>query len=72
MSGIELGPFNIRVNSISPGAIATPIFTAVRLALTLCLTKKTRKMEKLKNNLAKAVPLKKAGVAQDMAKALYT
>ena len=26
MSGIELGPFNIRVNSISPGAIATPIF----------------------------------------------
>ena len=28
MSGIELGPFNIRVNSISPAAIATPIFMA--------------------------------------------
>ena len=26
MSGIELGEHNIRVNSISPGAIATPIF----------------------------------------------
>ena len=26
MSGVELGPDNIRVNSISPGAIATPIF----------------------------------------------
>ena len=26
MSGVELGPDNIRVNSISPGAIAPPIF----------------------------------------------
>ena len=26
MAGVELGPHNIRVNAISPGAIATPIF----------------------------------------------
>jgi len=26
LAGVELGPFNIRVNAISPGAIATPIF----------------------------------------------
>ena len=73
MSGIELGPFKIRVNSISPGAIATPIFYGgSSRANTLSDEENEKKMEKLKNNLAKAVPLKKAGVAQDIAEgALY-
>ncbi|MBW2179968.1 MAG: SDR family oxidoreductase, partial [Deltaproteobacteria bacterium] len=26
IAGVELGPYHIRVNSISPGAVATPIF----------------------------------------------
>ena len=73
MSGVELGPFNIRVNSISPGAIATPIFYGGSArANTLSDEENEKKMDKLKNNLAKAVPLKRTGVAQDIAEgALY-
>ena len=73
MSGVELGPFNIRVNSISPGAIATPIFYGGSArANTLSDEENENKMKKLKNNLAKAVPLKKTGVAGDIAEgALY-
>jgi NAD(P)-dependent dehydrogenase (short-subunit alcohol dehydrogenase family) len=70
MSGIELGPFNIRVNTISPGAIATPIFYGGSArANTLSDEENERKMEKLKANLAKAVPLKTAGLASDIAEA---
>jgi NAD(P)-dependent dehydrogenase (short-subunit alcohol dehydrogenase family) len=70
MSGIELGPHNIRVNTISPGAIATPIFYGGSArANTLTDEDNARKMEKLKDNLAKAVPLKTAGLASDIAEA---
>lgn len=70
MSGIELGPHNIRVNTISPGAIATPIFYGGSArANTLSDEDNERKMEKLKGNLAKAVPLKTAGLASDIAEA---
>ena len=70
---MELGPFNIRVNSLSPGAIATPIFYGGSArANTLSDEENENKMKKLKNNLAKAVPLKKTGVAGDIAEgALY-
>ena len=52
MSGIELGPHNIRVNSISPGAIATPIFWGGSArANTLSDEDNARKMEKLQKNL---------------------
>lgn len=73
MSGVELGPFNIRVNSISPGAIATPIFYGGSArANTLSEEENQKKMEKLKSNLANAVPLKKTGLAEDIAEgALY-
>ena len=73
MSGVELGPYNIRVNSISPGAIATPIFYGGSArANTLSDEENQKKMEKLKSNLAKAVPLKKTGLAEDIAEgALY-
>lgn len=70
MSGIELAPHHIRVNSISPGAIATPIFYGGSgRANTLSDEENQRKMEKLTSNLAKAVPLKEAGLASDIAEA---
>ena len=70
MAGIELAPFNIRVNCISPGAIATPIFYGGSgRANTLSDEENAAKMEKLKGNLAKAVPLKQAGLASDIAEA---
>ena len=70
MSGIELGPHNIRVNSISPGAIATPIFWGGSgRANTLSDDDNARKMAKLQKNLARSVPLGKPGLAEDIAEA---
>lgn len=67
-AGVELGPFGIRVNCISPGAIATPIFWGgSQVANTLEPEKNERKMEKLKLSLAKATPLPRAGLAEDIA-----
>ena len=70
MAGVELGPHNIRVNSISPGAIATPIFYGgSQRANDLTKEENERKMEKLRGNLAKAVPLKRSGLPIDIAEA---
>ncbi|MBN1474131.1 MAG: SDR family oxidoreductase [Syntrophaceae bacterium] len=68
IAGVELGPFGIRVNSISPGAIATPIFWGgSQVYNTLSAEQNTRKMEKLKLSLAKATPLPRAGLDNDIA-----
>ncbi|MEM7078068.1 MAG: SDR family oxidoreductase [Pseudomonadota bacterium] len=70
MAGIELAPFKIRCNAISPGAIATPIFYGGSArANTLTDEENQRKMDKLMGNLAKAVPLKRTGLARDIAEA---
>ena len=70
VAGVELGPHNIRVNSISPGAIATPIFYGgSQRANDLTKEENERKMEKLRGNLAKAVPLKRSGLPIDIAEA---
>lgn len=70
MAGIELGEHNIRVNSISPGAIATPIFWGgSERANTLSDEENERKMNKLQQSLARSVPLQKTGVADDIAEA---
>ena len=70
LAGIELGPQGIRVNVISPGAIATPIFWGGSArANTLPEAENERKMTKLQGNLARANPLKKSGVAWDIATA---
>ena len=70
MSGIELGGHNIRVNSISPGAIATPIFWGGSgRANTLSDEENERKMAKLEKSLAASVPLEKTGYALDIAEA---
>ncbi len=70
LAGLELGPLNIRVNSISPGAIATPIFWGGSArANTLSEEENSRKMEKLKANLVNATPLPTCGLAEDIAEA---
>lgn len=70
MAAVELGPDNIRVNAISPGAIATPIFWGGSArANTLSDEDNAAKLEKLTGNLAKATPMPRAGLAQDIAAA---
>ena len=68
VAGVELGPWGIRVNSISPGAVATPIFWGgSERARTLPDEENAKKLEKLTKNLAKATALKKAGLPDDIA-----
>ena len=55
---------------ISPGAIATPIFYGgSQRANTMTDEHSAKTMDKLKVNLAKAVPLQSAGLAHDIATA---
>ena len=70
LAGVELGIFNIRVNAISPGAIATPIFWggSVR-ANQLSDEENQRKLAKLEQNLANATPIPRAGLSADIAQA---
>lgn len=70
MAGVELAPHGIRVNAISPGAIATPIFWGgSERANTLPTEENERKMAKLQRNLAKATPTPRSGLANDIAEA---
>lgn len=70
MAGVELGPHKIRVNAISPGAIATPIFWGGSArANTLPDEENERKMKKLQGNLARATPMPRSGLAMDIAEA---
>ena len=70
LAGVELGPHGIRVNVISPGAIATPIFWGgSERANTLSDEENARKMSKLQGNLANATPLPMSGMAADIAEA---
>lgn len=68
MAGLELGPFGITVNCISPGAIATPIFFGgSRAATGLDPDHSDAKLRRLKKNLAKATPLRRSGAPHDIA-----
>lgn len=70
LAGVELGPHNIRVNSIAPGAIATPIFWGGSArANTLSDSENQEKMAKLQKNLANATPTPRTGLADDIANA---
>ncbi len=70
VAGVELGPFGIRVNAISPGAIATPIFWGgSQVAGTRDEARNAATLEKLKANLAKATPLPRSGLDKDIAMA---
>jgi len=70
LAGVELGQHGIRVNAISPGAVATPIFWGgSQRANTLSNEENQKKYEKLKRNLANATPTPRAGLADDIAEA---
>jgi NAD(P)-dependent dehydrogenase (short-subunit alcohol dehydrogenase family) len=70
VAGVELGPYGIRVNAISPGAIATPIFWGGSArANTLTAEDNARKQAKLERSLAQATPLPRSGFAVDIANA---
>jgi NAD(P)-dependent dehydrogenase (short-subunit alcohol dehydrogenase family) len=70
LAGVELGAHGIRVNAISPGAIATPIFWGGSArANTLSEEDNQRKLAKLERNLAHATPLPRSGFAEDIARA---
>lgn len=68
VAGVQLGPHGIRVNSIAPGAIATPIFWGgSQKANTMSAEDNQRKMEKLMRSLANATPLPRSGLDKDIA-----
>lgn len=70
IAGAELGPHGIRVNSISPGAIATPIFYGGSAAgRELEPGHEEAKMRKLVGNLSRATPLPRSGEPLDIANA---
>lgn len=70
LAGVELGADGIRVNAISPGAVATPIFWGGSArAQTLSEEENQDKLAKLERNLAKATPLPRSGLAEDIANA---
>jgi NAD(P)-dependent dehydrogenase (short-subunit alcohol dehydrogenase family) len=70
LAALELAPHGIRVNAISPGAIATPIFWGgSQRAAALTDTANARKQAKLERNLAHATPTPRSGRSDDIAAA---
>lgn len=70
LAGIELGPHRVRVNAISPGAIATPIFYGGSAAgRALDPAHEAAKMRKLTTSLSMATALPRSGEALDIANA---
>lgn len=61
---MQLGEQNVRVNSISPGGIATGIFGK---ALGLSVDKAEQSAEAVKMGLAKMQPIPRAGLPEDIA-----
>lgn len=68
VAGIELAPWGIRVNSIAPGGIATPIFFGgSERAATMEQGHVAASMAKLERGLAAATPMQRSGIARDIA-----
>jgi NAD(P)-dependent dehydrogenase (short-subunit alcohol dehydrogenase family) len=62
--GMELGEHNVRVNSVSPGPIATAILAK---ALGMETAKAEQATAKIKEIYAKASPIPRAGIPDDIA-----
>lgn len=68
---VDLAKHKIRVNSVSPGAIATPIFWGgSERANQLTSEQNEQKYDKLTCNLKNAVPLGEVGTPDDIAQAV--
>ena len=68
IAAVQLGAHNIRVNTISPGSIATPIFLGGSdIAAGMESEKVDAKMEKLAGNLSRANPMHASGFPIDIA-----
>src|SRR5882762_10065883 len=63
---MELGESNVRVNSISPGAIATGILAK---ALGLSVAEAERSIDIIREAYKKAQPLPRTGLPEDIAQA---
>ena len=61
---MELAPFSVRVNSISPGAIATPIFAK---ALGLDTNDADRSVDALISYFKEKLPMQRSGLPDDIA-----
>ena len=70
LAAIELGPHNVRVNAISPGAIATPIYWGGgEVAETMSDRRNQKELAQVERNLARATPTPRSGLAEDVANA---
>ena len=71
LAGMELARYGITVNTVSPGAIATPIFYGGSAAARRLEPEHNEgKMRKLARNLGTATPLRRGGTPQDIANAV--
>jgi NAD(P)-dependent dehydrogenase (short-subunit alcohol dehydrogenase family) len=71
LAGVELAPFGITVNSVSPGAIATPIFLGgSSKAAKMPTDQLEAQMFEVASKLAKATPRQAAGSPEDIAAAV--
>lgn len=64
VAAIQLADYGIRVNSVSPGAVATPIFS---IGTGLANEQAAAAMPVIERELAAIVPLKRAGAGEDVA-----
>lgn len=71
LAAVDLAPHGITVNTVSPGAIATPIFYGGSEAgRSLDPEHEAGKMKKLLSNLAASTPANRAGLPEDIASAV--
>jgi NAD(P)-dependent dehydrogenase (short-subunit alcohol dehydrogenase family) len=70
LAGMELGRYGVTVNSISPGAVATPLFFGgSRVASHMQPAKTQAILSRLVDGLAHATPMARAGLPSDIATA---
>lgn len=70
LAGMELGRYGVTVNSISPGAVATPLFFGgSRVAAHMSDERVNATLQRLSEGLAHATPMARSGAPADVAAA---